>query len=279
MKKIIGLICALLILQRIELKRFRITKYQFRSPKLEKKSTICVLSDLHGKKFGWKNSRLLSAIRKISPDIIICTGDMISNLGEKEFIRTSELMQNLCEVAPVYYGMGNHEQYLSMEDSENHKDFLNYMNKLQQAGVHILNNESVQLNERKIQIAGLSLPVIYYKKKVRQSLESNLISNLLPSLQNGDDYKIMIAHNPAYGKEYSLEGADLVLSGHTHGGLIRIPGIGSLISPELTWRPAYDAGYYRIGNSRMIVSKGLGTHTFHIRIFDRAEILQISLEP
>ena len=92
-------------------------------------------------------------------------------------------------------------------------------------------------------------------------------------------FQILLAHNPAYAENYAKWGADVTFCGHNHGGLIRIPGIGSLISPQLTLFPKYDAGKFQIGDRCVIVSRGLGTHTFHVRIFNRAELLQIKFLP
>ena len=92
-------------------------------------------------------------------------------------------------------------------------------------------------------------------------------------------FQILLAHNPAYAREYIRWGADVTFCGHNHGGLIRIPGIGSVISPQFTWFPKYDAGDFKQEGNHVIVSRGMGTHTFHIRIFNRAELLSVTLLP
>ena len=92
-----------------------------------------------------------------------------------------------------------------------------------------------------------------------------------------DSVQILMAHNPMFAKEYAEWGADVSVCGHTHGGLVRIPGIGSVISPQFELFPKYDAGEFNFGDRKVYVSKGLGTHTFHIRVFDRAEVLMIRI--
>lgn len=94
-----------------------------------------------------------------------------------------------------------------------------------------------------------------------------------------DTFQVLLAHNPRYAKEYADWGADLTFCGHNHGGLIRIPGVGSLISPQFQWFPKYDAGAFDFEGKKVIVSRGLGTHTFHIRIFNRAELVFMVIKP
>ena len=98
-------------------------------------------------------------------------------------------------------------------------------------------------------------------------------------MENPHLFQILLAHNPAYASAYAAWGADVAFCGHNHGGLIRIPGLGSLISPQFTWFPKYDAGMFQLGNTAIVVSRGLGTHTFHIRIFNRAELLSVKFVP
>ena len=88
---------------------------------------------------------------------------------------------------------------------------------------------------------------------------------------------LMIAHNPIYFPSYKQWGADLVLSGHIHGGIIRIPGIGGLLSPDCTFFPKYDGGMFSEDGATMIVSRGLGTHTIPIRIFNPGELVCVDI--
>ncbi len=130
----------------------------------------------------------------------------------------------------------------------------------------------------RVQLSALELELDYYEKGRIVPLEPNYLKERLPDRRE-DLFRILLAHNPAYAEEYIRWGADVTFCGHNHGGLVRIPGIGSVISPQLTWFPKYDAGRFQVGDRSVIVSRGLGTHTFHVRIFNRAELLAVKFLP
>ena len=93
------------------------------------------------------------------------------------------------------------------------------------------------------------------------------------------EYNILIAHNPDYFPAYAEWGADLVLSGHVHGGIMRLPLLGGVLSPALRLFPKYDGGLFQEGGSTMILGRGLGSHTIPIRIFNPGELIVVTLEP
>ena len=94
-----------------------------------------------------------------------------------------------------------------------------------------------------------------------------------------EKYQILLAHNPDYFENYAQWGADLVLSGHVHGGIMRLPLLGGVISPTLLLFPKYDGGLFKKGSSAMILSRGLGTHTLPIRIFNPGELILFTISP
>ena len=94
-----------------------------------------------------------------------------------------------------------------------------------------------------------------------------------------DYYEILLAHNPDYFEEYADWGADLVLSGHVHGGMMRLPILGGVVSPAFKLFPKYDGGLFKIGKSTMILSRGLGMHTIPIRIFNPGELILLKISP
>ena len=120
-----------------------------------------------------------------------------------------------------------------------------------------------QCRPEQIESETLSKAVAYYKEKEGRGAMSEAVRQ----------------YAMEYAKEYADWGADLTLCGHNHGGLIRIPGVGSLISPQFQWFPKYDAGSFEFDGKKVIVSRGLGTHTFHIRIFNRAELVFVVIKP
>ena len=94
-----------------------------------------------------------------------------------------------------------------------------------------------------------------------------------------EKFQLLIAHNPVYFDAYADWGADLVVSGHVHGGIMRLPFLGGVLSPSLTLFPKYDGGMFREHGSTMILSRGLSSHTIPIRIFNPGELIVIELKP
>ena len=273
----IGIIYA--IWQKWELTRFKVTNYQIVSEKIKIPQRAVVIADLHGFVYGKKNQKLLEAVRKCEPEMILIPGDLIVSKYSDTFQTALEFLKELVEIAPVYYSFGNHETRLRNREKLNYQAFQRYIREVKKTGVQILNNESVSgIKDGSIRITGLELPISYYEKGRIVPMEPEYLENFLPKPE-GEAYDILLAHNPAYAPEYAKWGADVTFCGHNHGGLIRIPGIGSLFSPQLTLFPKYDAGRFQKAGKEIIVSCGLGTHTFHIRIFNRAELLNIQFFP
>ncbi len=269
------------------LDRFCITSYSVKAPVGLK---VCVISDLHGKKYGKENERLISAVKNISPDIICIPGDLVTALKNERYEQLygdniqkavdDELafLKTICGIAPVYYSPGNHEERMKSSKGIRREIYEYYFSELEKAGIFYLDNLSqiVRIGEKRIKITGLSIDLGYYRKLKKVKMDRGYVKSLATD-ERESDYEILLAHNPDYFENYKETGAGLVLSGHTHGGLIRLPFIGAVISPNLTFFPKYDAGRFDEDGRTMIVSKGLGTHTFNIRINDMAEVLDITL--
>lgn len=270
------LIICYIIWQKWELTKFQVTEYQVPSPKLKAPAKAAVLADLHGFTYGKGNQRLLRQVRALSPQAILIPGDMLVSKYPKTYGSALSTLRGLVEIAPVYYSYGNHESRLRNPDLQAHPLFLQYLKEVQELGVTILETESLEipLGENQVMLSALELDLKYYEKGRFTPLEPGYMAQRLP-LENPHLFQILLAHNPAYASEYAAWGADVTFCGHNHGGLIRIPGIGSLISPQFTWFPKYDGGKFQIKGRTVIVSRGLGTHTFHIRIFNRAELLSV----
>ncbi len=276
---LILLVVVFVFWQRWELTKFEVNDYVIESEKIKEEQHAVVIADLHGFSYGEQNQRLLQQIEKRHPKIILIPGDLIVSKYSETFHVALEFLKNLVQIAPVYYSFGNHETRLREEKRKNHKAFETYMSEVEKLGVKVLNNESVSLKDWEgVRITGLELPIEYYEKGRIVSMAENDLKDFLPK-PAGEAFGILLAHNPAYAQQYAAWGADVTFCGHNHGGLIRIPGVGSLLSPQLTFFPKYDAGRFEFGDKNVIVSRGLGTHTFHIRIFNRAELLDIQFVP
>lgn len=277
---VVGCFILLIFLLWLELKQFRVTYYSFESSKIDKKFRIAFLSDVHGKTF---EGRLLTKVKALQPDVILIGGDMITKKHPEQLIPMADFVLQLKEIAPVYYGFGNHEttieEILGVEEEAYGRAFEDYKNRLEEGGITFLRNETQSIGHG-VKVSGLELPSEYYQKfEVKPLGEEEMREYLNP--KETEEYHILMAHHPVFGETYQKLLPDLILSGHTHGGLVRFPFIGSIISTELTWFPKYDGGSYTLieGNKRIpfLVSKGLGYHSYPIRILDRAEILLLEL--
>ena len=210
--------------------------------------------------------------------MILVPGDMIVSRYPETYETAYQAVKKLTEIAPVYFSNGNHESRVSKVPVMQTEAVLEYENRVRKLGVHILNNasEEVILHGGKFCISGLEIPLECYGKGSYEPLPEHFIQEALGEAKK-DAVQILLAHNPMFAKEYADWGADITVCGHTHGGLVRIPGIGSVISPQFELFPKYDAGEFEFDGKKVYVSKGLGTHTFHIRVFDRAEVLMIRI--
>ena len=163
-----------------------------------------------------------------------------------------------------------------------------------ECGVRFLENDicHVTINGREIALCGLELPISTYRKFQKDQITADDITDFfvlspckgngksaenLPELQ--DEFKILLAHNPAYMDAYLDWGADLVLSGHLHGGLVRVPGLGGIVTPQGFLFPKYSGEMTQEGERTVIVSRGLGSHTLNIRLFNTPELISIHLKP
>ena len=280
--KIIGIIILLIgcivLWQHLELKKFQITSYEYRTKKITQSVKFAVVADLHAHVYGRDNDILIQKIKEQKPDIILVPGDMIVSRYPETYETAYQTFEKLTEIAPVYFSNGNHESRVSKVPVMQTEAFLEYENRVRKLGVHILNNasEEVTLHGGKFCISGLEIPLECYGKGSYEPLPEHFIRDVLGDAKQ-DSVQILMAHTPMFAKAYAEWGADVSVCGHTHGGLVRIPGIGSVISPQFELFPKYDAGEFNFGDRKVYVSKGLGTHTFHIRVFDRAEVLMIRI--
>ena len=270
---LILIVLALLIMY-IDCHRIVVREYDVQSDKIHKDFTIALLTDLHGVSFGKNNIRLIKKIASCNPDIIVIAGDMYTAYKNNDTTVPKKLIKELSSQYPIYYANGNHELKTQLRPEEFGPIFADYMKTVEGCGVHVLNNKCALLEDENVTLCGLNLPFDYYKKgkHIEPSVEE---LNGLLGKANESTFNICIAHNPEYFKNYAEFGADLTLSGHYHGGLMRLPFIGGFISPRYTLFPKYDYGVFYENNKTMILSCGLGTHTLPIRIFNPGELSYI----
>lgn len=232
------------------------------------------LSDLHSKNFGNDNQKLIDIIDNESPDIIVMTGDMVT-ANEKSFTIFYNLVKRLVKKYKVYYIYGNHEGELSLKLRNEITAFL------KENGVVILDNDciSIEKNNEKINLYGLCYTQKYYSYKSgkKHRVTENYIKDKLGAIDK-NNYNILLTHNPLFFDAYSSYGFDLILSGHIHGGLVRLPFIGGILSPERKFFPQYSAGVYQNGDSKLVVSRGLSRGTKGFRFLNRPDIVSITLK-
>ena len=275
---LIAVILFFLIINIRDMNRFVVREYTFASDKVAKEITFAFLSDLHDKSYGKDNIKLLNAIGKAKPDALLVGGDMIvASPGEKN-AKAKALMDTLAKQYTIYYGMGNHEYRSDLYREKYGEMYDEYTLPLIKRGIRFLRNETVCLEEYNIRIRGVEIDRKFYKRFVVRHMENTYLEEILGA-NDGSHYEILLAHNPDYFNQYDAYVADLTLSGHVHGGIIRMPFVGGIASPAIRFFPKYNGGLYRKDSSNMIVSCGLGTHTLPMRIFNPAELIVIHLKP
>ncbi len=262
---------------------FKITEYEVATDKLDRDFVFVFLTDLHGYFYGKGNEKLIEAVDNISPDAVLCAGDMITaSRGHRNVEVDSglKLLENLASRYPVYVSNGNHEEKVKIYKETFGNLFDRYKSRLVRAGVKYLENSSVMMDGADIRVTGLCLPLVFFPKVVRVKMGDNYLESLIGRVSGPEKekFQLLIAHNPIYFKNYAKWGADLALAGHVHGGIIRLPLLGGVISPAIALFPKYDAGKYEENGSTMILSRGLGTHTIHVRMFNPGEVSVIRLK-
>ena len=233
--------------------RFKVTDYCVKSKKLPDALSgkrIALLADLHCTHFGRDNERLFAKLKDLSPDIIVIAGDLTDGHDETEFGYARSFLSSLTALdIPVYYAYGNHETKFSLRENDLYN---RYERLVRESGCILLKNESALLCSG-ARIYGPELKLGHYNAKYEPD-------------------------TPEYEKAYYDWGADLVLSGHVHGGLFRLPFLGGVISPRFKLFPHYDRGRFSDGEHTMILSAGLGWHGFPFRFNNLPEIVNITLE-
>lgn len=233
---------------------------------------LCQVSDVHNEARGEGNAALLRALREAAPDLICITGDFLdSRRTDLDF--ALELAGQLAEIAPAVYVTGNHEA--------RRMDLSALEAGLAARGVRALRDGWTPLARGGEEIALIGLDDPGFAAGEGWTLSEGLdqtqarLSALLA--QAGDRFSLVLSHRPELLPAYADAGADLVLSGHAHGGQVRLPGIGGLFAPGQGILPRLTSGVYARGETRLVVSRGLGNSSFPLRVFNPPEIVTITL--
>lgn len=273
-----------IIVMLIDGNRFVIREYTIENEKIKDGIDLAVLADLHNKQYGTENEKLLKALDEANPHVVMVAGDMLTAKPGKGYEKAASFMEKVAEKYPVYYGLGNHEYRMKIYPEQYGTEFAEYVDCLETAGIQVLDNESALIQVKReqrltnIRVSGVSIERFYYKRFRKLYMSSEYLDGLIGKADE-ESYQILLAHNPEYFETYADWGADLTLSGHVHGGIMRLPVLGGVVSPKLVLFPKYDGGHFLRKGAHMVLSRGLGMHTIPIRIFNPAELVLIHLKP
>ncbi len=241
----------------------KVTEYTIENKKITAPFRIAMLSDLHLREYGEGNEKLLAAIKEKAPDIILVAGDMV-NKKSADIDVAINLFSELNKITDVYFCLGNHERALDKKTG-------NVFSEMQKTGALFLDNEDVlvEIKGQDILIGGLSSYPDPYTED----------NDFITEFEKKEQFKILLCHYPEYYpgtlENYNL---DLILSGHAHGGQVRLPLIGALFAPEQGLFPKYTKGIYKSDAATMIISAGLGGSTFIPRINNPPELVIIDVK-
>jgi hypothetical protein len=224
---------------------------------------ILQISDLHSKSFGKDQKRLVNKIIDVAPDLIVVTGDTVDSKNYNEDV-CLPLFTQIVQVAPVYFVTGNHEAWS--------KEYDHFEKAVKATGVNVLRNEKtfIYLNNSSLQLLGIDDPDMMTYDNIESKL-NELID------QSNDDLTILLSHRPELIDIYAKYGIDIVFSGHAHGGQIRLPFTQGIVAPNQGWFPEYTSGLYEMDDTKMIVSRGLGNSIIPQRLFNKPELVIVTL--
>lgn len=239
-----------------------VTDYVIHTKKLKDQIRICVLADLHCRRFGKKQSRITKIIHEMEPDLIVIPGDLF-DIG-RDYEIAFELIDCLKEY-PIYFTSGNHDNYIENMDE--------LRCRLRKSGVHVLENDSdfFGKGDSVLEIYGLS------DAGRKPAIEEKDIAKLFGS----SDYRVLISHRPDYSDFYNEVDCDLILSGHVHGGQWRIPFINKgIYAPQQGLFPKYYEGVHKMNHTNLVISRGLASgNPFIPRLYNNPEICFVTLKP
>ena len=256
----------------------KISEYTISLPELNGNARVVVISDLHGKEYSKNNRRLLAKIREQKPDAIFVVGDMLDDSdAENGFSETTILLTELLDIAPVYFSYGNQEKEYSGDVIDV------FVNTITDNGIIILDDSYIdcQINGQKIRVGG-TMGHAFPFGRTTEEFESSDEYIFLKEMEKTDSPTIVLAHMPDTfifnGAHNYWSNIDLVVSGHTHGGVIRLPFAGGLYSPMQGLFPEYDYGFYMLGEKmRMVITAGLSGYKFIPRFLNLPEICVLNL--
>lgn len=267
---ILPVLAILVILTLIALdERLILRTYTVVSPKLTAEVRLAVVTDFHSSDNA---DDVVAMTASCAPDAVLMVGDMFDDdIANRPTERTLSLMRQLSALYPCYYVSGNHEAWTGEMDA--------LYQQTEEAGVTVLRMSSGVLTVRGQRIALCGIPDPYEmvfsgapdtEEQIRQAMEN----------VDSADFTVLLAHRPELLAKYAQFPLDLVVSGHAHGGQVRIPGVlNGLYAPNQGWFPKLAGGAYTQDGTTLIVSRGLAVRTRLPRIFNRPEVVLVRCLP
>lgn len=282
-KTVCAILAVLLVLSGAELLysnlALTVSRYTLRSEKVDSAIRIVFLSDLHGREFGTDNERLLKKIAGEKPDLIALVGDIVNNNATADEIgHMCGFIQRVSEIAPVYYSLGNHENsYLRSHETD-------LLERIRRSGAVVLESEylDVEIHGIPLRIGGY---MGYYRQPIMTTSDPEQVDRELAfadAFEATDRFRLLLNHIPTMWLDWSginRYPVDLVLSGHYHGGLIRIPILErGVIVPNARLFPPYTKGQFEGSEATCVLTTGLAGSKWP-RFFNPPEIVAVDILP
>lgn len=255
-------------------------EYTISSDRINSEVKLALISDLHDHTFGEKNEELVQMLKEQEPDLILMAGDIINDISKDSHVAV-ELIEQVKDIAPVYYSLGNQEEdYIGRGTSD-------LLNELKDAGAIVLDEsyQDIQVNGNAIRLGGMYDYAFALdgnnttrKKNMRPSLYQ-----FLTDFQDTDSYRLMMAHRPdsfIFGDAAKTWEIDLVVSGHNHGGQVILSFLGGIYGGDQGWFPKYVDGVHHFKKVKnMVITRGLGSGEEKLpRFNNKPEVVMIYLE-
>ena len=258
------LLAALALDARLIVREYRVEAAQITSP-----VRLAVIADFHGCDYGREAERLVREVEAAEPDVILLAGDIFDD--DMPWEPSEALVRRLARRWPCFYVTGNHEYWSGRAEE--------ICDIVTAAGATVLagDGRTIDVRGQRLSICGVTDPD--GERYVHAPDGQTQLARAKAAAENGA-YAVLLAHRPERIAEYAAAGFDLVVSGHAHGGQVRLPGLlNGLYAPDQGFLPAYAGGAYRVGDTTLIVSRGLARESTRLpRVFNRPELVIVTLE-
>ena len=248
--------------------RLLVRAYTVESGRLTGPVRLAVLTDLHACAYGEGQRELLDAVAEQSPDLVLLCGDIVDDEPRMTEARALDTVEALAAVWPTYYVTGNHEFWTGRVDEVKAR--------LEERGAVVLAGDCVTVTAagQTVQLCGIDDPSVG-ETRWREQLEA------VTAALDGEHCSILMTHRPERTEDYAGRGFELVLAGHAHGGQWRLPGLlNGLFAPDQGLFPTYAGGRYALGDTTLLVSRGLARESTRLpRFYNRPELVMVELRP